>query len=104
MNDTPKIAGVLLIGTSLAVTHQQWLILAIATVMGIGGLLSARRVARVMSKEIAELNEGQGLAANLVTSFLVLGGSKFGFPFRRPMCPAALCLASAPAAGVDTLV
>lgn len=80
MNDTPKIAGVLLIGTSLAVTHQQWLILAIATVMGIGGLLSARRVARVMSKEITELNEGQGLAANLVTSFLVLGGSKFGVP------------------------
>ena len=61
-------------------------------------------MARVMSKDITELNQGQGLAANLVTSFLVLGASNLVFPFRRPMCPAALCLASALAAGVDTLV
>lgn len=80
LNDTPKIAGVLLIGTSLAIGTQQWLIVAIASVMAIGGLRSARRVAEVMSKEITELDEGRGLAANLVTSFLVLGASKFGVP------------------------
>ncbi len=80
LNDTPKIAGVLLIGTTLTVVYQQWLIVVIATLMALGGLLSARRVANVMSKEITSLNEGQGLAANLVTSFLVLGASKFGVP------------------------
>ncbi|MBT3343735.1 MAG: inorganic phosphate transporter [Gemmatimonadetes bacterium] len=80
LNDTPKIAGVLLIGTSLATGTQQWLIVAIASIMALGGLLSARRVAQVMSEEITELDEGRGLAANLVTSFLVLGASKFGVP------------------------
>ncbi|MBT5059673.1 MAG: inorganic phosphate transporter [Gemmatimonadetes bacterium] len=80
LNDTPKIAGVLLIGSTIAVVSQQWLIVAIASVMALGGLLSARRVAQVMAKDITTLNEGQGLAANLVTSFLVLGASKFGVP------------------------
>lgn len=80
LNDTPKIAGVLLIGSSIALVSQQWLIVAIASIMALGGLLSARRVAEVMSKDITTLNEGQGLAANLVTSVLVLGASKFGVP------------------------
>ena len=49
LNDTPKIAGVLLIGSSIALVSQQWLIVAIASFMALGGLLSARRVAEVMS-------------------------------------------------------
>ena len=60
--------------------NQQRLIVVIASIMAIGGLLSARRVAKVMAKDITTLNEGQGLAANLVTSVLVLGASEFGVP------------------------
>jgi PiT family inorganic phosphate transporter len=48
--------------------------------MALGGLLSSRRVARVMSKEITQLDETRGLAANLVTSVLVLGAPGFGLP------------------------
>lgn len=85
LNDTPKIAGILLIGTIAGgpvagALGQQGIIVGIATVMALGGLLSARRVARVMALEITDMNEGQGFAANLVTSVLVLCASKVGMP------------------------
>ncbi|MDA0337076.1 MAG: inorganic phosphate transporter [bacterium] len=85
LNDTPKIAGILLIGTISAgaaseIYGQQVIIVGIATIMALGGLLSARRVARVMALEITDMNEGQGFAANLITSVLVLCASKVGVP------------------------
>jgi phosphate/sulfate permease len=48
--------------------------------MAIGGLLNARKVAMTMSNKITTLNPGQGLAANLVTSFLVIFASRLGVP------------------------
>jgi PiT family inorganic phosphate transporter len=33
-----------------------------------------------MSKKISRMNDGQALAANLVTAFLVIGASRFGMP------------------------
>jgi len=48
--------------------------------MAVGGLLNARAVAETMSKKITQINHGQGLSANLVTSFLVIIASKFGIP------------------------
>lgn len=80
LNDTPKIAGILLIGAVLTGPVQQGSIVAVASVMALGGLLSACRVARVMSLQITDLNEGQGFAANVVTSLLVLGASRIGIP------------------------
>lgn len=80
LNDTPKIAGVLLIGTVVGGTVAQGTIVGVATAMAIGGLLSARRVAKTMSWDITGMNEGQGFAANLVTSLLVLGASNVGVP------------------------
>lgn len=53
---------------------------AVALAMAVGGLLSARKVAQRMSKEVTTLNQGQGLTANLVTSVLVLGASRLGVP------------------------
>ena len=80
LNDTPKIAGILLIGTVLTGPQQQGTIVAVASVMALGGLWSARRVARVMSLEITDMNAGQGFIANVVTSLLVLGASRVGIP------------------------
>ncbi len=77
LNDTPKIAGLLVATQAI---NLQWSMVAIATGMAIGGLLSAYRVAETMSNKITRINHGQGLSANLVTSFLVIVASRFGVP------------------------
>jgi PiT family inorganic phosphate transporter len=77
LNDTPKIAG-LLVAVEMFNIHYG--MIAIAVGMAVGGLLNARRVAETISKKITEINHGQGFSANLVTSFLVIIASKFGVP------------------------
>ena len=77
LNDTPKIAGLLVATQAIDI---QWGMAAIAVGMAMGGLLSARRVAETMSNKITEINHGQGFSANLVTSFLVIVASNFGVP------------------------
>jgi PiT family inorganic phosphate transporter len=79
LNDTPKIAGILLLFSAMGDLGTTSL-LAIGVAMAVGGLLSARRVAERMSWKITDLNVGQGMAANVVTSFLVLGASRYGVP------------------------
>lgn len=77
LNDTPKIAALLLIVPMLGNFGSTALVgLAIA----IGGLLSARRVAELMSHKITPMNHGQGFTANLVTSLVVIGASTLGMP------------------------
>lgn len=77
LNDTPKFIALLLL-CQFFVMKVNFLLLAI--VMGIGGLLHAKKVATTMSRKITKLNAGQGLTANLVTSFLVIVASRFGLP------------------------
>jgi PiT family inorganic phosphate transporter len=77
VNDTPKLAALLLAAHSLDVSLS---IAAIAIVMVAGGLAFARRVARTMSQRITRMDHAQGLAANLITAGLVLFASKLGLP------------------------
>ncbi|MDA0832154.1 MAG: inorganic phosphate transporter [Planctomycetota bacterium] len=77
LNDTPKIAALLLVLPGLGV---QGVLLAIAVAIAIGGLLSARRVAETMSHKITGMNHGQGFSANLATGLLVTVASLFGMP------------------------
>ena len=77
LNDTPKIAGLLV---AVQAINMRGGMVAIAVGMALGGLLNARRVAETMSNKITQINPGQGLSANLATSFLVLIASKFGVP------------------------
>jgi len=77
LNDTPKIAGLLVAAHTLDIAYGM---VAIAVGMAIGGLLNSKGVAQTMSKKITKLNHGQGFCANLVTSFLVVIASKFGIP------------------------
>jgi PiT family inorganic phosphate transporter len=77
LNDTPKIAALLLVAGAL---HIRWGIAAIALSMAIGGLLNARRVAHTMAHNITALNGGQGFAANLATALLVNTASFHGLP------------------------
>lgn len=77
LNDTPKIAGLLVAAQALDI---QWGMVAIALGIAIGGWLNARRVAETISNKITELNHGQGFSANLVTGLLVIFASKLGVP------------------------
>jgi len=77
LNDTPKIAG-LLVAVDIIDIHYGLAVIAIG--IAVGGLLNSRRVAETMSKNITEINHGQGFSANIVTSFLVIIASKFGVP------------------------
>jgi PiT family inorganic phosphate transporter len=77
LNDTPKIAALLVVVGS---SHMGWSMLAIAAGIAAGGLINARRVAETISKKITTLNHGQGFSANLVTGLLVIVASKFGVP------------------------
>jgi inorganic phosphate transporter, PiT family len=77
LNDTPKIAAMLLlvpaIGGSAAIT-------IVAVAIAVGGLLSARRVAETMSEKITAMNHAQGFTANIVTGMIVIAASRFGLP------------------------
>ncbi len=77
LNDTPKIAALLLAAQAVNLKFG-WALVALA--MAIGGLLNARRVAEKMSCDITSMNSGQAFSANLGTGFLVIFASSFGVP------------------------
>ncbi|MBI4054508.1 MAG: inorganic phosphate transporter [Elusimicrobia bacterium] len=77
LNDTPKIAALLLSIEALGIPHG---ILAVALGMAAGGLLNARRVAETIGKKITPLNCGQGFSANLATGILVVFAGHWGMP------------------------
>lgn len=77
LNDTPKIAALLLAGQLFDLSFG-WAMVAAG--MAIGGLLNARRVAEVMSNRITRMNAGQAFSANLGTSLMVIFASALGVP------------------------
>ena len=79
LNDTPKIFA-LLVAAGYSGVDPRAALLAVAVVMGVGGLLHARRLADTLGHRITDINHGQGLLANGVSSALVVGASLLGSP------------------------
>jgi PiT family inorganic phosphate transporter len=77
LNDTPKITALLIAAKALGLHSGTALV---GGIMAVGAILSSRRVAETLGKRITTMNHGQGLAANLVTTVLVLGASRLGVP------------------------
>jgi PiT family inorganic phosphate transporter len=77
LNDTPKIAALILLAPAFGVTSS---LIVVGAVIAIGGLLSAVRVAETMSNKITTMNHGQGFTANVVTGLVVIGASHLGLP------------------------
>ncbi|MGI8543167.1 MAG: inorganic phosphate transporter [Aridibacter sp.] len=77
LNDTPKIAALLLAAEAINLSFG-WVLIGFA--MAIGGLLNARKVAEKMSNDITAMNSGQAFSANLGTGFLVIFASLLGVP------------------------
>jgi len=79
LNDTPKIAA-LLLPVALLDGHGGLAVALVGAAMLAGGLLGARRVARTLSDRITDLDVGGALAAGLTTSLLVGTASFNGLP------------------------
>jgi len=77
LNDTPKIAGLLLAIPSLG-TQASLLVTGLA--MALGGWISAGRVAETMAHRITGMNAEQSFAASLSTAILVTTASLHGLP------------------------
>ena len=77
LNDTPKIAALLL---AVQVLDIQGGLILVGVAIAAGGLLSARRVALTMSRKITSMNHGQGFVANITTGVLVIWASRLGLP------------------------
>ena len=77
MNDTPKMAALLVGVGGFSVKTSMLLILV---VIAVGGLISARHVADTLANKITGMNPGQGFAANLATSVLTTTASLHGLP------------------------
>ncbi len=76
LNDTPKIAALLVASGAADV----WVAgSAVVLAMSLGAI-AAIRVARTMAFKVTSIDAPPGLAANLVTSFLVIGASRLGLP------------------------
>ncbi len=77
LNDTPKIAALLLVAPAVGVPGS---LVAVGVAMAVGGLLHAQKVALTMSRKITGMNPGQGLAAQVATAVLVTSASFHGLP------------------------
>jgi len=77
LNDTPKIAALLLLAPQSSGLAS---VALVGALIAAGGLTSARRVATTMSNRITSMNHGQGFTANLITGLIVIGASRFGLP------------------------
>lgn len=77
LNDTPKLAALLLMVPFLTTNSM---ILAIATAMAVGGLIHSKKIAETMAHKVTSMNHQQGFAANFVTALVVNLGTKLQLP------------------------
>jgi PiT family inorganic phosphate transporter len=77
LNDTPKIAAILLVGNSFTAMPA---IGIVAVMIAVGGIIYAKKIAEKMAFQITEMNDGQGFSANFVTGLIVIGASQLGMP------------------------
>ena len=77
LNDTPKIAAILLVGGAMTPMSS---VGVVAVMIALGGVLFVKKIANTMSYKITEMNDGQGFSANFVTGLIVIGASQLGVP------------------------
>lgn len=77
LNDTPKMAALLLIVPNVS---SKFALLFIGIFIAIGGIVDARKVAETLGKKVTSMTAGQGFAANLVTAVLVTTASFHSLP------------------------
>lgn len=81
LNDTPKLIAVMLpilmVPREQLGSHYYWIA---AFSMGFGAWIIGARITKVLALKVTKMDHHQGFAANLISSFLVIGASRFGLP------------------------
>lgn len=77
LNDTPKIAALLMIVPNLSVPMA---LMATGVLIAVGALVDSKHVAETLANKVTAMNPGQGFAANLVTAALVTTASWHSLP------------------------
>jgi len=77
LNDTPKIAAVMLVGSSMGGLFPMILV---GACIAAGGILRGKQVSETMSQRITEMNHGQGFTANALAGSIVIVASWLGMP------------------------
>jgi len=84
MNDAPKVAAMLLLGTAVTTWSspavQTTVFFVVAVAMGIGSYAGGLRVTRVLAENVTQMDHSEGLTANCTTSSLVLASAIMGLP------------------------
>lgn len=77
LNDTPKIAALIVAAGALGAGNASLLVIV---AMALGGWLASRRVAETLAFKVTRMDASDGLGGNLVTAALVVVASRFGMP------------------------
>ena len=77
LNDTPKIAALIVAAGALGAGNASLLVIV---AMALGGWLASRRVAETLAFKVTRMDASEGLGGNLVTAALVIVASRFGMP------------------------
>lgn len=80
VNDAPKILAIGASVGAVAGLSQSGLYLLVALAMGAGSILAGLRVTKTLAEKVTTIEPQNGLAANVVTSFLVALASRFALP------------------------
>lgn len=83
LNDTPKMAALLLVVGSEFI-HLTFI--AIGITIAAGALLDTEKVAETLGKKITEMDQTEGLSASLSTALLVTTASLHGLPVSTTHC------------------
>jgi len=81
LNDTPKMAALLLGATVFGSQSNLFIYFLVAIGIVAGGLIGGRRVIETLSQKITSLEPVEGFISNAITALLVMTGSVFGLPF-----------------------
>ncbi len=82
MNDTPKIAALLIgFGFLSSASNNAALFAIVAFAMTLGGLLNGRKVLNTLARKITAIDPLTGFTANLGAAALIIAGSIYGLPF-----------------------
>lgn len=81
LNDTPKLIAVAMPFLLLdGMEPPIWFYLMAALAMGAGSLLAGKRITEILGFKVTEMDHPHGFSANFVSTFLVMGASRFGLP------------------------
>lgn len=80
LNDAPKILGLGVVAATAMDVPISTTFFLVALAMAAGSIMRGFKVTRTLARRVTPMAPIEGLTANLVTAFLVIGASRFALP------------------------